>query len=94
MQKLKEDGLGSQRNFGEMRKARGIDIRNERPSSAEFEQAHEEPEASVAAEDLGEAEYDPFPQAPPTVPGTRNSFTGHSCPSNSSKSSRTYSRCC
>ena len=71
MQKLKEDGLGSQRNFGEMRRARGVDIRNERPSSAELEQAHEEPENSVSVEDLkGEAEYDPYPQAPPTVPGT------------------------
>ena len=71
MQKLKEDGLGSQRNFGDMRRARGLDIRNERPSSAELEQAHEEPESSVTVEDLkGEAEYDPYPQAPPTVPGT------------------------
>ena len=71
MQKLKEEGLGSQRSFVEMRKARGVDIRNERPSSAELEQAHEEPETSVAVEDLkGEAEYDPYPQAPPTVPGT------------------------
>ena len=71
MQKLREDGLGSQRSFGEMRKARGVDIRNERPSSAELEQVHEEPEGSVTVEDLkGEAEYGPYPQAPPTVPGT------------------------
>ena len=66
MKKLQKDGLAKQRNFSDMRRARGIDVRNERPSSAELEQAHEVPEGSVVLEDLkSEAEYDPYPQAPP-----------------------------
>ena len=52
MKKLQEDGLASQRNFSDMRKARGIDVRNERPSSAELEQEHEVPEGSITLEEL------------------------------------------
>ncbi|CAE7766960.1 GIP [Symbiodinium sp. CCMP2592] len=71
MQKLQEEGLAKQRNFSEMRKVRGIDVRNERPSSAELELEYEQPESTVVLGDLqGEAEYDPYPQAPPTAPGT------------------------
>ena len=71
-QRLKEDGLAQQRSFGDMRKARGIDVRNERPSSAELEQAYEQPLAETPVEDLKEeAEYEPCPQGPPTpLPGT------------------------
>ena len=71
MKKLQEDGLAPQRNSSDTRRARGVDVRNERPSSAELEQEYEVPEGSVVLEELkGEAEYDPYPQAPPTVPGT------------------------
>ena len=71
MQRLQEDGLAVQRSFRDMRKARGIDVRNERPSSAELEEEHEQPVSAINVEELrSEAEYDPYPQAPPTVPGT------------------------
>ena len=70
--KLQEAGVSGQTTFQEMKLARGIDVRNERPSSAELEQEHETPEEQLVLEPLGsEADYEPLPQAPYTpAPGT------------------------
>ena len=68
--KWKEEGIAQQKTFQEMKVARGIDVRNERPTSQELESAYER-EEPLPEELLPEAEYEPAPQAPPTpVPGT------------------------
>ena len=70
--KLQEAGVAGQQTFQEMRHARGIDVRNERPSSAELELEHEKKDEDLVLEPLGpEAIYEPLPQAPMTpAPGT------------------------
>ena len=63
--KLQEAGVAGQQTFQEMKQGRGIDVRNERPSSAELELEHEKPEEDLVLEQLGpEADYEPLPQTP------------------------------
>ena len=75
--KLQEAGVSGQQTFKEMKHARGIDVRNERPSSAELETEHDKPDEDLVLEQLGpEADYEPLPQAPPTpAPGTPGPHT-------------------
>ena len=66
-QQLQANALANQTTFSEMRQVRGIDVRAERPSSAELEQEYERNEQDVVVDPLApEADYDPLPQAPPT----------------------------
>ena len=51
--KLQEVGVSGQSTFQEMKLARGIDVRNERPSSAELEQERDTPEEQLVLEPLG-----------------------------------------
>ena len=61
-----------QSTFQDTSMARGTDVRAERPTSAEWEAAHEVPDKQVPVENQKEeAEYEPLTQAPPTpVSGT------------------------
>ncbi|OLQ04352.1 hypothetical protein AK812_SmicGene12587 [Symbiodinium microadriaticum] len=70
--RLQEEGLGDQKTFNEMRQVRGVDVRNERPNSAELEQESEKRDEDLALEELkGESFYEPLPQGALTpVPGT------------------------
>ena len=68
-QKLQESGVAGQQTFQEMKHARGIDVRNGRPSSAELESEHDKFEDQLVLEP--QTDYEPLPQAPFTpAPGT------------------------
>ena len=71
-QRLHQDGIKPE-GVGEVRTAKGVDIRGERPSSLELEEAHDVGDKDVVVEDLkAEGEYEPLSQGPPhtPVPGT------------------------
>ncbi|CAE7782803.1 unnamed protein product, partial [Symbiodinium pilosum] len=72
-----EAGVSGQQTFKEMKHARGVDVRNERPSSAELETERDKPDKDLVLEQLGpEADYEPLPQAPRTpAPGTPGPHT-------------------
>ena len=67
-----------QKTFSEMRQSRSIDLRDERPSSAELEQEFVKSEEKLRVEDLQEeTQYEPLPEGTSTAYG--NTCSRHAC---------------
>ena len=85
--RLQEGGVANQKTFSEMKEARGVDLRGERPTSAELEQEYERDVVQVESLEE-EGVYEPLPQAPLTPAPSRytrasNSSPWNTCPGDS-----------